>query len=109
MVISRANGSKDAAVIARSDGIDAVAVSIDGSILSGSTTFSTNNIEEASATVTYIGAENSDGKWYVKKIDTTTGVAFGHATITNNAAVATYAAAWAARVTLTYGRFSEAF
>jgi len=76
---------------------------------SSSTSFATNDIDEASATVTYIGMEDGAGVWYVKKIDTTTGNSFGHATITNNTTVADYSAAWTARATLTYEDYSEAF
>jgi hypothetical protein len=68
-----------------------------------------NNIDEASATVTYIGAENSEGDWYIKKIDTTSGTSFTHATEVNNGSYTTYATAWTARTLLTYGAYSTAF
>lgn len=71
--------------------------------------FSVNDIEEASATVTYIGMEDSSGSWYIKQIDTTTGTVFSHATVLNNAGVASYSAAWTDRATLTYGAYSTAF
>jgi hypothetical protein len=71
--------------------------------------WNTNEIEEASTTVTYIGMENSEGYWYVKKIDTASGAVFSHATAVNNDTVVSYADAWADRATLTYGNYSEAF
>lgn len=71
--------------------------------------YSTNDIEEASATVTYLGFENRDGDWYVKKIDTSSGNSFSHATVTNNSSYLTYDTAWAARGSLVYENFKEAF
>ena len=69
-----------------------------------------NNIDTATAVLTYTGKEDKDGNWLVLKIDTTTGTVITYATILNNAGVLTYAAAWAARATtLTYGTFSAAF
>lgn len=70
--------------------------------------YTTNDIDEATTTVTYIGMETSSGSWYVKKIDTTTDTSFGHATITNNASYLTYTTAWAARTLLTYNNFKDA-
>lgn len=71
--------------------------------------FQTNEIEEASATITYIGAENKAGTWYIKKIDTTSGTVFSHATQANNGGTTTYTTAWTNRASLTYGDYSEAF
>lgn len=71
--------------------------------------YNTNDIEEASATITYIGMEDKDGLWYIKKIDTTSANAFGHATIKNNKTYKTYTTAWTSRAALTYGDYSEAF
>ena len=68
----------------------------------------TNDIEEATVTQTYIGKERADGAWLVVSMDTTTGIQLRYATVTNNAAVLTYAAAWAARATLTYETYAEA-
>jgi len=73
------------------------------------TSFNTNEIEEASSTVTYIGLENEDGAWYIKKIDTSSGTVFSHATETNNGSYDNYTDAWTNRATLTYGDYSEAF
>jgi len=72
--------------------------------------YSTNDIDEASVTVTYIGKEDADGNWFVMKIDTSSGTAFTYATITNNPTQTTgYADAWADRATLTYSAYSTAF
>jgi hypothetical protein len=72
--------------------------------------FATNNIDEASATVTYIGKEDADGAWFIMKIDTSSGTAFTYATITNNTDQTTgYADAFADRATLTYSTYSTAF
>jgi hypothetical protein len=70
--------------------------------------FNTNNIKAVGA-VTYIGLEDKDGVYCIKKIDATTDVVFTYATILNNAGVATYAAAWAGILTNTYTVFSGAF
>lgn len=72
--------------------------------------YSTNNIDEASDTVTYIGKEDADGAWFIMKIDTSSGTAFTYATITNNTDQTTgYADAFADRATLTYSTYSTAF
>ena len=68
-----------------------------------------NDIEEASTTVTYIGQEDKAGNWYLKKIDTSSNVAFGHATVTNNPTISSYGSAWAGRGTITYQDYSNAF
>lgn len=75
-----------------------------------SATQQTNTIDEASATVTYIGKENAAAVWSILKIDTTSGTVFTYATIVNNAAQTSgYATAWAARASLTYSQYSVAF
>lgn len=71
--------------------------------------YTTNDIDSASSTITYMGMEDKDGAWYIKKIDTSTGTVFLHATITNNSSVTTYSDAWTARATLTYGDYKNAF
>lgn len=73
--------------------------------------YGTNDVEEASATVTYVGKETAAGgtAWLVQKINTATGTNISYATILNNGSVLTYAAAWAARASLTYGTFAQAF
>ena len=71
--------------------------------------YNTNNIIEASSTLTYFGMEDKNGNWLVKKIDTTSGAAFSYATINNNSSYATYDTAWTARASLTYENYGEAF
>lgn len=71
--------------------------------------FNTNDIEEASSTITYIGMEDKDGAWYIKKIDTTTLNEFKHATVLNNSGYTTYTNAWTNRAILIYSDFSGAF
>ena len=71
--------------------------------------YNTNDIEEASATITYIGLQDKNGNWYVKKIDTSSGNSFGHATIINNVSYTTYTTAWAARASLVYGDYGDVF
>jgi len=70
--------------------------------------FNTNDIEEASSTVTYIGMETQDGEWMIQKIDTSSDTSFGYATVTNNATKTSYTLAWTGRVTLTYQNYSDA-
>ena len=71
--------------------------------------FEVNEIEEASATLQYIGAENAAGDWWIRSLDTTSGFVFGHATELNNVTYTDYSTAWTNRATLTYGDYSEAF
>jgi len=71
--------------------------------------YNTNDIEEASATVTYIGMEDKNGNWTVKKIDTTAGAIFSYATVKNNSGYVTYDTAWTVRASLTYENYGDAF
>lgn len=71
--------------------------------------YNTNDIEEASATLTYIGMEDKNGNWYIKKIDTSSGNSFAHATVTNNSSYTDYDTAWTNRATLTYENYGDAF
>lgn len=71
--------------------------------------FNTNDIEEASSTVTYIGMEKADGTWCVKKIDTSAGNSFGYATVSNNPTRTSYTLGWTNRATLTYENYGVAF
>lgn len=66
--------------------------------------FHLNDLDEG--TTSYYGYTKPDGTWLVKELTDTT---LGYATITNNGAVTTYADAWAATASLTYGRMDEAF
>ena len=64
------------------------------------------DLAEAGA-VTYVGKQSAGGAWLVRRIDATSGLELRYATIANNPAVTTYAAAWAGRAGLTYGTWSE--
>jgi hypothetical protein len=68
-----------------------------------------NDLEEASATVSYAGYEKSTGEWNIIKIDTTSGYAIGWATVLNNPTVTSYSDAFTARATLTYNDYASAF
>ena len=76
-------------------------------------TYNTNNIDDnnTTASVAYIGMEDKDGTWVIKKIDYSVAAtpSFTYATVTNNGGIANYAAAWAAISTLTYNVYSLAF
>jgi len=69
----------------------------------------TNDIDEASETITYIGKEDANGGWQIMKIDTTSGTAITYATAANNPGYASYATAWEARTMLTYSSYKDAF
>jgi len=71
--------------------------------------FGTNDIDEASSTLTYVGKEDADENWVVQQIDTSSGTAITYATETNNPTYETYASAWTDRATLTYQNYKDAF
>lgn len=71
--------------------------------------YGVNDVATPSGTLTYVGMEDKDGVWLVKKIDTTSGVSLTWATNLNNPSVITYATAWSSRASLTYGTYSQAF
>jgi hypothetical protein len=52
----------------------------------------------------YIGKATFDGVWLLQKYSTAAGT-MRYANLSNNATYTTYAAAWAARASLTYGLF----
>lgn len=66
--------------------------------------FFTNDI--LGGAVTYVGKTQIDGAWMIQKV---TDTVVSYATVTNNPSVATYSDAWTNKITLTYGRFDEAF
>ncbi len=74
--------------------------------ISATLRFATNNIDEASETLIYIGKEDKDGAYLIKKIDTSSGTVITFATIVNNVAVTTYASAWSSRASLSYTNFA---
>ena len=67
-----------------------------------------NDIDEVGA-ITYIGIEDANATWIIKKLDETSGISIRYATIGNNPTQSTYTDAWTNRATLTYGRYSELF
>jgi len=71
--------------------------------------FSTNDLEEASATLTYVGKESMSGAWYVQEVDESSDLTVQHATVANNGAVTSYSDAWTNRAGLTYGDYNDAF
>ena len=71
--------------------------------------YNTNDIEEVSSTICYIGSEDKNGNWSIKHIDTTSGAVFSYATVTNNDAYTTYDTAWTARASLVYENYGDAF
>jgi hypothetical protein len=96
-----------AVVIVDADGNQIVPIT-DDQLIAALDDYGTNDLDEASATIAYVGKEKSDGTWMVMKLDTSSGMSIRYATVANNAAITTYAAAWAARAGLTYGIFAEA-
>lgn len=86
------------------------AVPITGTITAEASTLAEFQFNDSDATTTasteYFGYTKPDGTWLVKKLTDTT---LRYATITNNGAVTTYADAWAAIASLTYGRMDQAF
>jgi hypothetical protein len=86
------------------------AVPITGSITASASTLADFAINDSDNTTTpdteYYGFTKPDGTWLIKKATETT---TRYATETNNGSVTTYADAWAAIATLTYGVFHEAF
>lgn len=70
--------------------------------------FDVNDVVTA-GDVTYVGKEDKSGRWCVQKVDESSGTVITYATVLNNAEVTSYAAAWAARESLTYGTAGAAF
>lgn len=72
--------------------------------------FESNDVEKVDATLLYDGGEDKDGQWCIQEVETNAGLTtIRFATQLNNPSITTYSAAWAARASLTYGLFSEAF
>ena len=69
--------------------------------------FETNNVIKASATLTYLGKEKSDGEWQFLKLDSTSGLVKRYATVVNNPTITSYADALTNYLTLTYTIYSE--
>ena len=71
--------------------------------------YGTNDIDEASATITYIGKESrAGGEWLIIKINESSSISFTYASQLINPTITTYADAWTNRATLTYASYDEA-
>jgi len=77
-------------------------------IIANTKPYGTNNIDEASSTLTYVGKEDKDGVWVIQKIDTSSGTSITYATQTNNPTYTSYSDAWTDRSLLVYSQYSEA-
>lgn len=68
------------------------------------------DVEQASATVMYVGKEDKDGSWLIQKI-TVSGSAtnISYATSLNNPSYIVYGNAWTDRASLTYQSYGSAF
>lgn len=66
--------------------------------------YQTSDIDQASATVTYIGKIDRGGNWYIMKIDSTTGTTFRFIKGTTG-----YTTNWTNRASLTYDYFDTIF
>jgi CobQ-like glutamine amidotransferase family enzyme len=62
-------------------------------------------LDQDPGTTSYIGFENSEGKWYIQK----SVAAAGDVTYTYSRGEADYSTGWAGRAALTYGTVSEIF
>ena len=69
----------------------------------------TNNIDETSSTLTYVGKEDADGVWVIMKVDTSSGTSITYATQKNNPTIDNYSDAWENREDLTYSAYKDAF
>lgn len=70
-----------------------------------------NDVDDyTTANTTYVGLEDKDGVWCIKKLDETGNfLVITYATITNNPTLTSFSTAWSARTTATYNVFSTAF
>lgn len=66
--------------------------------------YQTSDVDEASATVTYIGAVDRAGNWYIKKIDQTAGT-----TLRFIKGSSSYTTNWTNRASLSYDYFDVVF
>jgi len=71
--------------------------------------YMTNDVDEATSTLTYVGKEDGDGNWAIQKIDESSGTSITYATVTNNSGTTSYSTAWTNRASLTYNDYSVAF
>ena len=72
--------------------------------------FNINDIEELNTGTSYLGFEDSDGNWFVRKIDESASPAtHQYAALSNNSTRTTYSLGWTNRATLTYADYSVVF
>jgi hypothetical protein len=69
--------------------------------------FNVNDMDDG-ATYLYVGLSDEDGAFYVKRVTQSSGTV-RHATVLNNALVASYDDAWTGRAALTFGKYDQAF
>ena len=67
-----------------------------------------NDMEEI-GTITYVGIEDANAEWTIKKIDETSTMSIRYATIINNPIHTTYSSAWNSRASLVYEHYSSLF
>lgn len=79
--------------------------------VSGETSrFMENDVEITDGDIIYIGGEDINGVWWVKKIDDSASeIPIQHASNKNNSSITSYSEAWTNRATLTYEDYKEAF
>lgn len=92
-----------------SENLQKVRLSVDANgVLKSTTSFQVNDFEELTD-ILYVGMENADGTWWLKKLDeSSTPSTLQHATVKNNPSTTSYTTAWTNRATLTYGDYSDA-
>lgn len=73
--------------------------------------YTANAVDDyTTSNVTYVCKEDNSGNWWITKIDETGNFPIcTHATVINNVTVTTYTDAYAARTSLTYEDYSDAF
>lgn len=97
-------GSKGALAV---DMVDSSGNSIGGS---ASTGYETNDVDEPTSTLTYVGKESADGSWLIQKIDASSNpTTIQYATIVNNSGTVDYSTAFTNRASLIYGDYSIVF
>ncbi len=72
-------------------------------------TFEVSDQDTSDATYQYFGYLTQDSQWVIQRFDLSVAnaIAYRYATITNNTGYSTYAAAYTARASLTYGYFDS--
>jgi hypothetical protein len=81
-----------------------VTLEADGSIPVSTKDFKVNDIEED--TTSYYGKSKANGDYLIQKV---TATSVSYATESNNGSVTSYTDAWTNKLTLTYGRYDQAF